>query len=113
MAAVLLQGERPDRIHVLKVERPVEMGKQLAAARWLPAQPLSQPHGVDGKKHKVALPSEIIGQGPGDLTACGQVNKAVAPIVGRAVEAPASPRLLQGGLGADLVDRFSHWIAGE
>ena len=82
---------------MVEVERPVEMREQLAAARRLPAEPLSQPLGVDGKKHEIALSGEIFGQGPGDLVPCRQMNKAVAGIVGRALEAPTPPRLLEQG----------------
>ena len=34
---------------MIEVERAVEMGKQLAAAGRLPAEPLSQPFGVNGE----------------------------------------------------------------
>jgi hypothetical protein len=39
------------------------------------------------------------------------MNEAVAAIVGRALDAPAFPRLFEGRAGADLVDRFTHWIS--
>ena len=82
-------------MHMVEVERPVEMREQLAAARCLPAKPLSKPLGVDGKKHEIALAGEIFGQGAGDLVPCRQMDKAVAGIVGRAIEAPTPPRLLE------------------
>src|SRR5262245_4694751 len=108
MAAVFLQGERLDRDHVRKVERPVDMGEQRAPVRRPPAKLLSWPVGVDGKRYKVALPCEVFCQGPGDLMPCRQVDKTVAGVDGGTLEAPAFPRLSEGSLRADLVDRFSH-----
>ena len=67
MAAILLQLQRLHRDHMRKVERSIEMGEQLAAARRLPAKPLSQPLGVNGDKDQISLAHEVGGQGPGDL----------------------------------------------
>ena len=52
---------------MIEVERPVEMREQLAAARRLPAEALSEPVRIDRKKHEIALPGEISCQGPCDL----------------------------------------------
>src|SRR4029079_697252 len=98
---------------MVEVERAVEMREQVAAARFLPAKALSKPAGVYGKKHKIALAGEIFGQSAGDLVPCRQMNKAVAGIVGRALEAPAPPRLLQGCRGANFVNRFSHGMSAK
>ena len=96
---------------MVEVERSVEMREQLAAARFLPAKALSKPAGVYGKKHEIALAGEIFGQSAGDLVPCRQMDEAVAGIVGRAPEAPAFPRLLQGCRGADFVNRLRHGMS--
>src|SRR4249920_2796678 len=98
---------------MVEVERAVEMREQVAAARFLPAKALSKPAGVYGKKHEIALAGEIFGQSAGDLVPCRQMNKAVAGIVGRALEAPTPLHLLEHGARADFIDRVTHGAARQ
>ena len=70
MAAILLQLQRLHRDHMRKVESSIEMGEQLASARRLPVELLSQPVGVNGDKNQISLSHEVGGQGSGDLVPC-------------------------------------------
>jgi hypothetical protein len=108
MGAVFLQFQLLDRDNMIEVERTVEMGKQLAAARGLPAQALAEPVGIDGEKHEIRLPHEIFGERAGNLVAGGEMDEAVAGVVGRALETPARPRLFERGRRANLVNRIAH-----
>src|SRR5262249_17657624 len=110
MAAVLLQSERLDRDHGGEGQRAREMGEQVPAARWFPAELGAKPIRVQGKKHEIAVPGEEFGESAGDLAPRRQMDEAVATVVGRAVVAPMFPCLLQGGGGADLVNRLSHGL---
>jgi hypothetical protein len=57
------------------------MREALAAARNLPSQVRAKPVCIDGKKHEVALSSEMLRQSAVELMRGGKVNIPVAEIV--------------------------------
>ena len=81
------RNQRQNTSRYPEVERAVEMRKHLAAARGLPAQPLSKPHRIDVEQDEIALPGEISGQGAGHLKPSRKMDETVAGIVGGALEA--------------------------
>ena len=71
-----------DRVHRRQVERTVEVGKERPAARRLPLQALAEAFGVDGEQHEILLPGIMLGERGFKLIGGGEVDEAVASVVG-------------------------------
>src|SRR6478672_9208654 len=84
-----------------EVERSVEMRKYSAAARRLPFQIIAEAIGVDLKQHQAGLPREMLVERAAQLMSCGEMDKAIAAIVGRALEATLAHGLRESGFGAN------------
>ena len=89
------------------------MREQRAAARRLPAQRLPKPIRIERNEDEPLLPGEMRGERSRKLMAGREMDEAIAGVVGRAVETSRSPRLLEGGLAQDFIDRLCHGSGGD
>ena len=88
VAAVRPERQRLDPQHRSKIERRVKMREQRAAARSLPFQVRPKPFRIDREQHKPGLAREMAGERALKLMGGGEMDEAVAEIVGGAGEAP-------------------------
>ena len=80
------------------------MGKQGAAARFLPAQTVPH-HGLfDRQQNKVALTGKMLAERPGELLGGRKMDIAVAPVIRRAAQDPGAPRLMPRLCRTDLIE---------
>ena len=68
--------ERPAPEHVGKAQGAIEMGKERAPARHIPAQSRSERLGVDRDEEKVGLAGKMFGGRFGHLIGCRKMNEA-------------------------------------
>jgi hypothetical protein len=73
-----------DRDHGGQRQGAIEMGEQLAAARRLPTQGVTQTGSLDGQQQKAALSSPVTGGRLFDLGGGGEMDEAVGLILGGA-----------------------------
>ena len=90
MAAIGRKRQRVDTNHRGKLQLPIKMRKQRAAARRLPFQSVAQAGGVDAQQHKIALAGEMFRRGFGRLFGAGEMDEAVLHVDGRATEHAAA-----------------------
>src|SRR4051794_12849415 len=81
------------------------MRKQFVVARALPAQRLAERIGIDRDQEQAGLAEEMFSRGLGDLGCGGEMNKAVARIIGAAAVDALPLGLAPGRSGTDFVDR--------
>ena len=108
MCGRLARAQRLGPQHRGKIERRVKMRKQRAAARRLPFQLGPETLRIDGEQHETGLAGEMLGQRAFELMGGGEMDEAVADIVGRAFETPFAPRPFVGGFGQDFIDGLGH-----
>ena len=81
------ERQRHDRAHRRHRQAAVEMRKERAAARRLPAELLAERLGVDRDEEKVAMPGEMPRRRLAHLLGGGEMDVAVGEVDRRAVEA--------------------------
>src|SRR5262249_16609011 len=93
--------------HRAEIEFAVEMREQLAVARRLPPQRLAQRFRVHLDQDQSGLAKEIVCGGPCNLRGGGEMNKAVARVIGATAINALPLGLAPGRNGTDFVD-LSH-----
>ena len=96
-------GPRPqveDRGDRADIEFAIEMRKQLVVARALPAQGVAERVGIDGDQEQPGLAEIMLPRRLGDLGGGGEMDEAVAQVVGTAL-VDALPLGLAPGRGRD------------
>ena len=98
-----LQGEHVT--HSSEIEFTVQMRKQLAETRWLPPQRVAKRVGIDRNQEKPGLAGEMFCKRACDLGLRGEMDEAVAPVVGAATIAPLPFGFTPDRGGTNLVNR--------
>jgi hypothetical protein len=90
-----------------EIEFAIEVRKQLAIARGLPAQRIVEGISIDLDQEQPGLAKEMLADRLDHLLCRRKMNEAVAQVVGAAAIHTLTLGLAPGGSGADFVD-FAH-----
>ncbi len=87
-----------------EIEFAIEVRKQFAVARGLPAQRVAERIGIDLDQEQTGLAKEMLAGRLGDLRRGGEMDEAVAQVVGAAAIHTLTLGLAPGRSGRDFVD---------
>ena len=99
------ERDRHDRAHRSERQRPIEVGKQLAAARLFPLQAVGEEIGIDRDQQQIGFAAEMLGGGLARLGRGRKMDEAVGEIDRRTGKDAGRLGFLPERGGGELIDR--------
>ena len=104
MASVGAEGKRLHPQHGGEIQRGMEMGKQIAAARGFIAQGVTERVGIDGDQQEIVLACKVLRRRLADLFSRGKMEVPILDVDGRTCEGSGLFRGLPEQSGADFIN---------